>query len=237
MPCTSRDCPFYSLAADDGPFAEPDINCMVNAAAQEVRFKQGDVLFRQGQTSSSLYSIAEGAVKICSNSADGREQIVGLSTDGNLIVGLQSISNKNYAYTAIAATAIQGCKINHKSLLALAKDSGDLGMRVIRAMNSQLAHSRALMEVMGQKSAAAKVAAFILLMAPAKKNCNCRFSLPFSRRDIAGLFGLSEETVCRLMADMKRAGAIYAPRGRIEIRDWQQLQTIADGDSRDILAA
>jgi CRP/FNR family transcriptional regulator len=237
MPCTNQDCPFYSLAADDGPFAEPDINCMVNAAAQKVSFEQGDVLFRQGQTSASLYSIAEGVVKICSNSADGREQIVGLSTDGNMLVGLQSISDTNYAYTAIAATAIQGCKINHKSLLALAKDSGALGMRVIRAMNSQLAHSRALMEVMGQKCAAAKVAAFILLMAPAKNNCKCRFSLPFSRRDIADLFGLSEETVCRLMADMKRTGAIYAPRGRIEIRDWQQLQTIADGDSRNCLVA
>jgi CRP/FNR family transcriptional regulator len=237
MPCTNRDCPFYGLAADNKSFAEPDVRCMVDAAAQEVSFKQGDVLFRQGQTSSSLYSIAEGAVKICSNSADGREQIVGLSTDGNMLVGLQSISDKNYAYTAIAATAVQGCKINHKSLLALAKGNGDLSMRVVRAMNSQLAHSRALMEVMGQKSAAAKVAAFILLMAPAKKHCECRFSLPFSRRDIAGLFGLSEETVCRLMADMKRAGAIYAPRGRIEIRDWQQLQAIADGDSRDCLAA
>ena len=237
MPCINRDCPFYGLAAEDGPFAEPDIRCMINAIAQEVSFEQGDVLFRQGQSSANLYSITEGAVKICSNSADGREQIVGLSTDGNMLVGLQSISDKSYAYTAIAATAIQGCKINHKSLLALAQDSGDLGMRVISAMNSQLAHSRALMEVMGQKCAAAKVAAFILLMAPEKKNCKCRFSLPFSRRDIAGLFGLSEETVCRLMADMKRTGAIYAPRGRIEIRDWQQLQTIADGNSRDYLAA
>jgi CRP/FNR family transcriptional regulator len=210
---------------------------MVNAIAQEVSFEQGDVLFRQDQTSASLYSIAEGVVKICSNSADGREQIVGLSTNGNMLVGLQSISDKNYAYTAIAATAIQGCKINHKSLLALARNSGELGMRIIRAMNNQLAHCRALIEVMGQKCAAAKVAAFILLMAPAKKNCKCQFSLPFSRRDIAGMFGLSEETVCRLMADMKRTGAIYAPRGRIEIRDWQQLQTIADGDSRDRLVA
>ena len=237
MPCINRDCPFYGLAAEDGLFAEPDIRCMVNAIAQEVSFEQGDVLFRQGQSSASLYSITEGTVKICSNSADGREQIVGLSTDGNMLVGLQSISDKSYAYTAIAATAIQGCKINQKSLLALARDNGDLGIRVIRAMNNQLANSRALMEAMGQKSAAAKVAAFILLMAPAKKNCKCLFSLPFSRRDIAGLFGLSEETVCRLMADMKRAGAIYAPRGRIEIRDWQQLQAIADGDPRDCLVA
>jgi len=34
------------------------------------------------------------------------------------------------------------------------------------------------------------------------------------------------------MANMKRAGAIYAPRGRVEIRDWDQLHAIADGQVR-----
>jgi hypothetical protein len=43
---------------------------------------------------------------------------------------------------------------------------------------------------------------------------------------------LTEETVCRLMAGMKREGAIHAPRGRIEIRDWDQLHAIADGKAR-----
>lgn len=57
------------------------------------------------------------------------------------------------------------------------------------------------------------------------------FELPFSRMEIASLLGLSEETVCRLMADLKRSGAIYAPRGKIEIRDWNQLCAISDGHS------
>ena len=46
---------------------------------------------------------------------------------------------------------------------------------------------------------------------------------------MASILGLSEETVCRQMAEMKRKGVIYAPRGRMEIQDWHQLGVIADG--------
>ena len=69
---------------------------------------------------------------------------------------------------------------------------------------------------------------FILLMTPKSVNGNCDVPMPFSRVEMAGLLGLSEETVCRSMAMMKRAGAIYAPRGHVEIRDWDRLHEIAD---------
>ncbi len=181
----------------------------------------------QGQPSNNLYSLTGGMVKICSNSADGHEQIVGLSSPGNLLLGLQSISEDTYVYTAVAATTVHACKINHKTLLSLAETKGNLAMKLLHAVNAQLAHTRALLEVMGQKCAAAKIAAFILLMTPNAQHGNCHYDLPISRREMAGLFGLSEETVCRLMAKMNRAGAIYAPRGKIEIRDRAQLHAIA----------
>lgn len=231
MTCYNCNCPFSNLLAKSGPISEPDLECMIQDASQNVAFKQGDVIFLQGQTSTNLYTLTDGFVKICSNSAEGREQIVGLSTPGDLLLGLQSINEENYAYTAIAATVVHGCKINHKSLLAHARTEGDVAMRLISAMNAQLAHSRALMEVMGHKSAAAKIASFILLMTRKPGNGNGQFALPFSRREMAALFGLSEETVCRLMANMKRRGAINAPRGKIEVRDWKQLHAIADGPS------
>jgi hypothetical protein len=34
------------------------------------------------------------------------------------------------------------------------------------------------------------------------------------------------------MAGMRREGAIVAPRGKIEIRDWDRLHAIADGQSK-----
>lgn len=228
MTCTNCECPFYVLHADDGPFSAPDLHCVVTDAVKQVTFDAGERLFAQGQPSSSLYSLTSGLVKISSQSADGREQIVGLSTPGKLLVGLQSINDDRYEYTALAATEVSACKIRHRALLTAVKDRADVAIRLIGAINAQLAHSRSLMEVMGHKSASAKIASFILLMAPKAHNGNGRFKLPFSRNDMAGLLGLSEETVCRQMADMHRKGVIYAPRGTMNIQDWNQLRSIAE---------
>jgi CRP/FNR family transcriptional regulator len=210
---------------------------MISDTVQKVKFRKGEVLFLQGQSSASLYSLTSGMVKICSHTSDGRQQIVGLSSSGDLLVGLQSINDERYAYSAAAATAVNACKINHRALLEQVQDRGDLAMRLIEAVNAKLAHSRALVQVMGHKNAAAKIASFILLMTPKSQHGNCRFTLPVSRMDIASLLGLSEETVCRLMANMKRTGVIYAPRGNIEIRDWEHLQAIADGAASEHAAA
>jgi len=218
------------IRAEDGPFSAAEMQCMLDDAVQRVSFSAGEVLFMQGQPSTCLYAVTDGMVKICTHSPDGREQIVGLSSPQRLLVGLQSINDERYAYSAIAATTVKACKVNHKTLLARVRDQRDLAMRLIEAVNAQLAHSRALMEVLGQKCAAAKIASFILLMTPKSEHGNCRFALPFSRMELASLLGLSEETVCRLMANMKREGAIYAPRGKVEIRDWDRLHAIAEGN-------
>ena len=237
MPCGNYNCPFFELQAENGPLSAAEIQCMISGAVQKVKFRKGEVLFLQGQSSASLYSLASGIVKICFHTSDGRQQIVGVSNSGNLLVGLQSINDERYVYSAAAATAAKACKINHRALLEQVQDRGDLAMRLINAVNAMLAHTRALVQVMGHKNAAAKIASFILLMTPKSQHGNCRFTLPFSRMDIASLLGLSEETVCRLMANMKRTGVIYAPRGNIEIRDWEHLQAIADGAASEHIAA
>lgn len=237
MPCGNCNCPFYELQAENSPLSAAEIQCMISDTVQKVKFRKGEVLFLQGQSSASLYSLASGMVKICSHTSDGTQQIVGLSSSGDLLVGLQSINDERYAYSAAAATAVNACKINHRALLKQVQDRGDLAMRLIEAVNVKLAHSRALVQVMGHKNAAAKIASFILLMTPKSQHGNCRFTLPVSRMDIASLLGLSEETVCRLMANMKRTGVIYAPRGNIEIRDWEYLQAIADGAASEHAAA
>ena len=228
MPCSNCNCPFYEFQAEDGLLAGADLDCVIDDCVHFVEFDDGEVLFMQGQASSNLFALTEGMVKICTHTPDGREQIVGLSCPSNLLVGLQSLSDERYAYTAIAATPVKACRINHRALLAKISDQGDIAMRLIQAVNAQLAHSRALMEVMGHSCAASKIASFILLMIPKSTNGNGNISMPFSRVEMASLLGLREETVCRSMAMMKRTGAIYAPRGRVEIRDWDRLHAIAD---------
>ena len=238
MPCINCGCPFHEIRAPSGPDVPADMRCTLNGAVQGVTFSHGEILFMQGQPSSCLFVVSDGTVKICAHNADGREQIVGLSSPHNQLVGLQSLNHDRYAYSAIAASDVRACRINHRALLEILRDGGELAVRLVQAMTAQLAHSRALTEVLGHKCAAAKVASFLLLMTPKSEKSNGDVELPFSRLEIASLLGLIEETVCRLMATMKRAGAIHAPRGRLEIRDWGRLHAIAEGsaDSSHIAA-
>jgi len=226
MNCSNEVCPFYEL--HEGNATDPELSCLITDAVKQVHFAKGDVLFAQGQPSSSVFSLGSGIVKISNTTADGREQIVGMSTPGKLLVGLQSINDENYEYTAVAETEVTACKIRHRALLQAVQNRGDIALRLIGSINAQLAHSRALMEVIGRKCAAAKIASFIQLIVPSSTRDHKRFALPFSRSEIADLLGLSEETVCRQMAKMKRRGVLYAPRGKIEVLDWERLQLVAD---------
>jgi CRP/FNR family transcriptional regulator len=228
MTCGNCDCPFHEIQAEHSPFSSGEFQCLVTDAVKQVRFGAREVLFAEGEPSESLYSLTTGLVKITCHTSDGREQIVGLSSPGKLLAGLQSLNDDHYGYSAVAETPVVACKIKHRALLHAVSHRGDIALRLVSALNAQLAHSRRLMCVMGHKNAAAKIAAFISLIIPKSERGNRRFTLPFSRAEMASLLGLSEETVCRQMAKMKRRGILYAPRGKIEILDWDQLQAVAD---------
>ena len=230
MPCENHDCPFHELHIANGVSSHTEMQCLITDAVKQVSFADQAVLFNKGESSASLYALESGAVKICCTTSDGREQIVGIASPGSLLVGLQSINDDCYEYSAVAATPLTACKISHRALLKKAANDSHISLRLILALNAQLAHSRALMRVMGQKNSAAKIASFILLMVPrSKRRRAARVALPLSRMEIANLIGLSEETVCRQMARMKRNDIIHAPRGRIEVLDWKQLRAVADG--------
>lgn len=227
MTCGNQACPFHELRPGNGASPDVDIRCLVEDAVKQVSFDRGDVVFAQGEPSTSLYSLSTGITKITCLTSEGREQIVGISSPGKLLVGLQSLNDDYYRYSAVAETPVKACKIRHRALLKAVNSSGDVAMRLIDALNAQLAHSRELMRVMGHKCAAAKIASFITLLIPKHQKNGRPLTLPFSRAEIASLLGLSEETVCRQMAKMKRRGIVYSPRGKIEVLDWDRLEAVA----------
>ena len=108
----------------------------------KVSFPDEAVLFNKGESSANLYALESGVVKICCTTSDGREQIVGISSPGSLLVGLQSINDDCYEYSAVAATPLTACKISHRALLQKAASDGHVSMRLVAALNAQLAQGR-----------------------------------------------------------------------------------------------
>ena len=229
MKCRNMECPFSVQRSGSGKSERLASNCLVADSVKEVSFSKGDFIFSQDQQSCCVFIVTRGVVKIVSVTPDGREQIVGFANPHKLMVGLQSLSNDHYVNSAVAETNITACKIRRRALLSAVTHNANVALRLIDALNAQLAMTRSLMRAVEHQSAAAKIASLLLLLLPEeKKSSQRRFVLPVSRVEIANILGLSEETVCRQMADMKRQDILYAPRGSIEIHDWDRLRAIAD---------
>jgi len=228
MKCSNTKCPFNAHSGGNGKSTPRLSDCLVSDSVKEVSFSKGDFIFSQDQPSCCVYILTDGVAKIVSVTSDGREQIVGFATPDKLMVGLQSLSNKNYTESAVAETCITACKIRKRSLLSAVTADANVALRLIDAMNAQLAMSRAMIRAGEHRNAVAKIAAFLLLLLPTERHDDRRHVLPVSRSEIANILGLSEETVCRQMAKMKRRGILYAPRGGIEVYDWVELNAIAN---------
>ena len=229
--CSSFNCPFFASGKNDDGNGEPATTCLITDGVKQVNYSKGDFLFEAGQRSCCAFAMRSGTVKISAFREDGNEQIVGIARPGKYLVGLQSLSTEFRTYTAIAETDVRACKVRHRTLLQAVATRGDVALRVVDSINAQLAHSRRLMEVMGHKNAAAKIASFISLLIPKSEHGDRPYKLPFTRVEIAGMLGLSEETVCRQMARMRRAEIVHAPRGKIVVLDWTRLLAIAEGEA------
>lgn len=105
-------------------------------------------------------------------------------------------------------------------------------LRAVLARSLQALHrSRTRMMQMGHKSAAARLADFLVNMAERLADCTtgpCAFALPMSRRDIGDSLGLTIETVSRQLTELREAGLVITEgRSKVGISDVSALARLA----------
>lgn len=234
MACVNKECCFESSKNSKRKPSSAQHSCLVFDSVKQVRFSKGDTLFSQGESSCCVYALNKGVVKLCDVSHSGREQIVSFATPHGSVVGIRSLSRPVYSVTAIAETEVEACKIRKRSLLAAMSENPEIGIRLIEALNNQVDMSRALMRVAEHHGAKSKIAAFLCLLVPQLNGGGHSVEFPFSRSEMAEILSLTEETVCRHMAALRREGILFAPRGKIEVQDWDRLQAVADNVAPEI---
>lgn len=201
--------------------------CAIHGMICMQTYEQGETIFRKSDPSSYLYILKSGQVKLTSAIPGGRNQIVGLITPGHLL-GVDTLCDEAYAYSATATSTVTACKFKHKAMLSAIKEHPTITTHLLDDLNTKLAQTRAFIEAMGHRTATEKIAACILSIQPKNSSSGENPSLHISRLDLADMLGLTEETVCRVMAKLRRMEIVDAPRGNIFIKDRKQLQNIAD---------
>lgn len=191
-----------------------------------VRQEAGTELAAEAIPVETYANVMRGVVKLSKVLEDGRQQIVGLQFAPDFLGRLFSPQS---AVTAEAASNVDLCKVPRRALERLIADNPALEHRLMQQTLRELDEARDWMVTLGRKTAAEKVASFLLLIAthidPETEGKPIGgFDLPMSRADIADFLGLTIETVSRQLSKL-RADRIIAIMGnrRVEILDLDAL--------------
>jgi CRP/FNR family transcriptional regulator len=184
--------------------------------ARRHEFPAGAQLIAAGERAERYANILSGVVKLTIALPDGRQQIVGLQFAPDF---LGRPFQGDSALSAEAATPVRICAFPRQALEAMMRQSPELEHRLHMQAQRELAEARAWLLTLGRKTAAEKVASFLLFIArhrdPATEDGEIRFEIALTRAEIADFLGLTIETVSRQLSRLRRAGTVGIERHRV----------------------
>ena len=195
--------------------SEPDALAPLAAQSALIRAGRDKQIFGQGDPAKYCYLVLSGCVRSVSLIEDGRRQVSEFLLPGDLF-GWEAADE--YDFSAEAVTPVFLRRYRRSSLEALADSDRNLARTLRNLSARQLRVARERMVLLGRKTASERIASFLLEMAR-RLHATSQIRLPMNRGDIADHLGLTVETVCRGLTQLRREGTISVERGNVAICD------------------
>ena len=219
----SGGCRFF--ANEDGTRAP------LPSAGPLLRLPRHTTIYERGDAAPYCYKVIEGSVRLSRILIDGQRQVLEICVPGDTF-GVES--NDAYSATAetIGETVLLRCP--RVCILHLSDERPELRRAMIDMLSKGLCMAQDHLTMLGHQSAKARVASYLLRLAGERtpQNGVITIELPVGRQDMADYLGLTVETTCRALSDLKSAKIIATPsRHEVGVHDRTALETIATGES------
>jgi CRP/FNR family transcriptional regulator len=163
----------------------------------------GETLCWQGDAATHVFTLTRGVLRLSKLLSDGRRQVAGFAFPGDF---LGVTMEDEHPFTAEAVGEAELCQLTHARFDAFVASHPELERRLFTAATRELSATRDQLMLLGRKTAAERLASFILQMArrtAQTAGAPMQARLPMSRMDIADYLGLRIETVSRELSALK----------------------------------
>lgn len=166
---------------------------------------RGGRIWQSGNGCRHLWIVVDGLAALSTALADGRRQITGLISSGDVIC---PVSDKEGTESwAEALSPVQVCEIDLRGMINGGDHSDAIWGSLFRATHQQLERSNINLVMLGRFDGMERICLFLAEMArrigiPGPGGH--RVHLPMSREDIADYLGLNAETVSRLLTRVRK---------------------------------
>ena len=206
--------------------SETEMDSLV-ARAVPRQFRQGEVIFAEGDPCQGLYVIESGTVRIFKTSAGGREQVLTVEGPGSSIAELPVFDGGTYPASAIAASDAGLLFISKKDFQGLCLQHPDVALKVLRVVGARLRGLVSIIEELSFTTVRRRLLALLLREACEKGKKTMRgieFTLTTSNQELAFQIGTVRELVSRNLSRLQAAGLLKLDGKRVVIPDLGVLE-------------
>lgn len=198
-----------------------DVAGLLALSAATLHFERETEIIAQGDRVDFCIQILDGCARTVSLLEDGRRHVGEFLLAGDLL-GCDPAPEQDFGVEAVTPVTLR--RISHAAIdERVSRDPAFARqLRVCSASQNYAAMARCIL--LGRKTAAERVANFLLEMEERIGVSDGALDLPMSRTDIADYLGLTTETVCRVLTIFRREGVIAVQRTRIKLLDLARLE-------------
>jgi CRP-like cAMP-binding protein len=201
--------------------------------ASIVRFKKGEVIYRQNDPAEAVFNIITGVVSAYQKSSDGSEHMVAFLLPDDLF-GLAA--EGRYTNSTTAITPVSAYRLPVAALRRRLTKDAELDFYVICKLCQELRQTQRHAFLLSQRSAVTKIAMFVQMIEQlqnARGEQTAEVILPMDRSDIGEYTGLTLSAVSRAFRSLTTRGIIKVrDRRHARITDRAAFEEIA-GDPVD----
>ncbi|GDX53232.1 transcriptional regulator [Bacteroidota bacterium] len=189
--------------------------------------RKKEIIFSEGSHSNGLYYIQKGKIKTYKTNDDGKEYITGLHKEGDFLGYVALLENTPHTEGAETLEDSEISIIPKQDFLKLVYNNAEVSHKFIRMLSHNLKEKEERLLALAYNSVRQRVAeALIHLQKKYQNDPKEKFSISFTREDLANMVGTATESLIRTLSDFKDEGAIEIHGSTIGIKDKGKLERI-----------
>lgn len=198
---------------------------ILNRNRYEVKFKAGEMIFKQGMPFNHLVSVTSGLVKLYVEGVRDKIIIVELVRPWEVFGGPGIYVDNRYHYSAMAVTDVTTCFIESANIKKLIRKNPDFAEDFIRACSARNAQMFDRMVSLTQKQMHGRIADALIYL----KNIYGYNGIDYkyTKQDIADLTAMTKDSALRILKEFQTDNIISANNGTLEIIDESRLLDIS----------
>ncbi|MFN8575385.1 MAG: Crp/Fnr family transcriptional regulator [Candidatus Sericytochromatia bacterium] len=222
MTCKSRE----RSALSDIPL---DVLDELNKTRVTNIYKKGQTIFYEGNRPYGVYCMTSGKVKLVKHAPDGKNFIVKIAKQGDLLGYRAFFTNELYSSTAEVLEDSMVCFIDKDKFFDLIRKYPPFSLKLLAMMGHDIKCAEENSRDMAYKSSQERIVETILSLNDVygqKDENSIKVDIQLSRDDLASLIGTTTETTVRLLTWLKEKKLITMKSKYIYINDLDGLKSL-----------